>query len=226
MYYLLNFQLQCCGIESPDDWDQNVYFNCSSKSVGSREACGVPFSCCKNKVLLVVIKYLKNDQFFRQTQSGRSDQKRTVWIWCPSQRLCKFFFSSSSVKPLKKQAKIASTFPMPMQPGDLTQVIYDRGCLRSGEDWVKRNLVPVAAVAVALAVLQVLLTILTKQYASSSSMHFCCCKCGTIKKVSWILSCMFRCPFILFHSFSLHFFMFCMCFFFLSFMLTERWFFW
>lgn len=80
MYYLLNFQLQCCGIESPDDWDQNVYFNCSSKSVGSREACGVPFSCCKNKVLLVVIKYLKNDQFFRQTQSGRSDQKRTVWI--------------------------------------------------------------------------------------------------------------------------------------------------
>lgn len=42
-----------------------------------------------------------------------------------------------------------------MQPGDYTQVIYDRGCLRSGEEWVERNLVPVAAVAVALAVLQV-----------------------------------------------------------------------
>ena len=42
-----------------------------------------------------------------------------------------------------------------MQPGDLTTVIYDRGCLRSGEEWVERNLVPVAAVAVALAVLQV-----------------------------------------------------------------------
>ena len=41
-----------------------------------------------------------------------------------------------------------------MQPGDYTQVIYDRGCLRSGEEWVERNLVPVAAVAVALAVLQ------------------------------------------------------------------------
>merc|ERR1711994_740149 len=39
--------LQCCGIESPNDWDKNVYFNCSSASVGSREACGVPFSCCK-----------------------------------------------------------------------------------------------------------------------------------------------------------------------------------
>ena len=43
---------------------------------------------------------------------------------------------------------------MRMQPGDYTQVIYDRGCLRSGEEWVERNLVPVAAVAVALAVLQ------------------------------------------------------------------------
>jgi len=43
-----------------------------------------------------------------------------------------------------------------MQPGDLTTVIYDRGCLRSGEEWVERNLVPVAAVAVALAVMQIL----------------------------------------------------------------------
>ena len=45
-----SIQLQCCGIEGPHDWDQNVYFNCSSASVGSREACGVPFSCCKPKV--------------------------------------------------------------------------------------------------------------------------------------------------------------------------------
>ena len=29
-------QLQCCGIEGPHDWDRNVYFNCSSASVGSR----------------------------------------------------------------------------------------------------------------------------------------------------------------------------------------------
>ncbi len=28
--------LQCCGIEGPQDWDRNVYFNCSSASVGSR----------------------------------------------------------------------------------------------------------------------------------------------------------------------------------------------
>lgn len=41
--------LQCCGIEGPKDWDSNNYFNCSSSAVGSREACGVPFSCCKLK---------------------------------------------------------------------------------------------------------------------------------------------------------------------------------
>jgi len=41
--------LQCCGIEGPQDWDKNIYFNCSSAVVGSREACGVPFSCCKPK---------------------------------------------------------------------------------------------------------------------------------------------------------------------------------
>ena len=42
-----------------------------------------------------------------------------------------------------------------MQIGDIQSVIFDRGCLRSGEEWVERNLVPVAGVAVALAVLQV-----------------------------------------------------------------------
>ena len=45
------------------------------------------------------------------------------------------------------------------QPGDYTTVIFDRGCLRSGEEWVERNLVPVAGVAVAMAVLQVSLSL-------------------------------------------------------------------
>ena len=46
-------QLQCCGALSSDDWEQNIYFNCSSvvNLYGTfytpTESCGVPFSCCK-----------------------------------------------------------------------------------------------------------------------------------------------------------------------------------
>ncbi|XP_041032418.1 tetraspanin-14-like [Carcharodon carcharias] len=37
--------MQCCGAASPNDWNNNVYFNCSQEN-SSREKCGVPFSCC------------------------------------------------------------------------------------------------------------------------------------------------------------------------------------
>ncbi|KAI4876757.1 hypothetical protein NFI96_002803 [Prochilodus magdalenae] len=37
----------CCGAKDPNDWNMNVYFNCS-ESNPSRERCGVPFSCCVN----------------------------------------------------------------------------------------------------------------------------------------------------------------------------------
>ena len=42
-----------------------------------------------------------------------------------------------------------------MQPGDRSVVLYERGCLRAGEEWVEVNLIPVAGVAVATAILQV-----------------------------------------------------------------------
>lgn len=40
-----------------------------------------------------------------------------------------------------------------MQPGE--RHIYERGCLRAGEEWIESNLVPVAAVKVGVMVLQV-----------------------------------------------------------------------
>ena len=39
--------LHCCGIKHYRNWESNIYFNCSSKLVGSVEACGVPASCCR-----------------------------------------------------------------------------------------------------------------------------------------------------------------------------------
>eukprot|EP00794_Sanderia_malayensis_P012956 gene12956-14286_t len=39
---------KCCGLKSYDDWEMNIYFNCSTP--GS-EACGVPYSCCNTDKL-------------------------------------------------------------------------------------------------------------------------------------------------------------------------------
>nr|XP_048303778.1 tetraspanin-17 isoform X2 [Myodes glareolus] len=35
----------CCGARGPNDWNLNIYFNCTDSNP-SRERCGVPFSCC------------------------------------------------------------------------------------------------------------------------------------------------------------------------------------
>uniref|UniRef100_A0A8C2HCW7 Tetraspanin n=1 Tax=Cyprinus carpio TaxID=7962 RepID=A0A8C2HCW7_CYPCA len=35
----------CCGAHGPNDWNLNIYFNCTDSNP-SRERCGVPFSCC------------------------------------------------------------------------------------------------------------------------------------------------------------------------------------
>ncbi|XP_073710659.1 tetraspanin-17 [Misgurnus anguillicaudatus] len=35
----------CCGAHGPNDWNLNIYFNCTDLNP-SREKCGVPFSCC------------------------------------------------------------------------------------------------------------------------------------------------------------------------------------
>ncbi|EFX86476.1 hypothetical protein DAPPUDRAFT_208166 [Daphnia pulex] len=99
--------LQCCGIEGPKDWDRNIYFNCSSAEVGSREACGVPFSCCKPQP----------NEIIKNKQCGYDVRK-------------------------------------PDYPGDRSMVVYERGCLRAGEEWVEFNLIPVAGAAVGIAILQ------------------------------------------------------------------------
>lgn len=38
-------QWECCGAFGADDWNLNIYFNCTDGNP-SREKCGVPFSCC------------------------------------------------------------------------------------------------------------------------------------------------------------------------------------
>ncbi|XP_021336342.1 tetraspanin-14 isoform X2 [Danio rerio] len=45
----------CCGAKHPNDWNMNVYFNCSNKNNLSREKCGVPFSCCISDPAVTVL---------------------------------------------------------------------------------------------------------------------------------------------------------------------------
>lgn len=97
--------LHCCGVDSHNDWEMNMYFNCTSYS---SEACGVPFSCCRP----------------------------TPGIFL--NRLCGY-----------EMRKAAHNFDRP-------SIIYTEGCIIAGERWFQNNLIPVASVAVGIAVLQIL----------------------------------------------------------------------
>ncbi|XP_077466059.1 tetraspanin-17 [Stigmatopora argus] len=44
----------CCGANDPNDWNMNMYFNCTDQNP-SRERCGVPFSCCVKDPVVGVI---------------------------------------------------------------------------------------------------------------------------------------------------------------------------
>jgi len=40
--------MKCCGISDYNDWEGNIYFNCTATTITNPERCGVPYSCCKN----------------------------------------------------------------------------------------------------------------------------------------------------------------------------------
>ncbi|XP_041452458.1 tetraspanin-5-like [Lytechinus variegatus] len=46
--------LECCGVDTPNDWQKNPYFNCSSIA---HSRCSVPYSCCVPDPTTNVINY-------------------------------------------------------------------------------------------------------------------------------------------------------------------------
>ncbi|KAF6032150.1 hypothetical protein EB796_009545 [Bugula neritina] len=98
--------LHCCAVTSPDDWDINVYFNCTSSP--SREQCGVPFSCC-----------IRDSAAIINLQCGydvRLPERRSSWA----------------------------------------EYIYVDGCIDAFNKWVNANMIPVAATAVGVAVIEII----------------------------------------------------------------------
>lgn len=60
----LTLQWECCGAFGADDWNLNIYFNCTDSNP-SREKCGVPFSCCtKDPAVCLPPKTLAKSNFF------------------------------------------------------------------------------------------------------------------------------------------------------------------
>ncbi|MBN3295780.1 tetraspanin-14 [Amia ocellicauda] len=65
----------CCGAQTPDDWDLNVYFNCTDLNP-SRERCGVPFSCCLIDPADVVV----NTQCGYDVRSKKSTWNNFIYV--------------------------------------------------------------------------------------------------------------------------------------------------
>lgn len=110
--------LQCCGVESYNDWDYNIYFNCTvdnESAYKNPEACGVPFSCCLPP----------SDDAMQNLQCGY-DVRGTANV----------------------EVALHSIVP--------EQTIFTTGCMDKAQHWLDKNLVPVAAVSVGVAVVQIL----------------------------------------------------------------------
>lgn len=68
--------LHCCGVNNYRNWESNIYFNCSSKLVGSVEACGVPSSCCRTEYFHVRFNIIS-----LSLHLSTSLEQQTMWIW-------------------------------------------------------------------------------------------------------------------------------------------------
>ncbi|XP_017490613.1 PREDICTED: tetraspanin-5 isoform X1 [Rhagoletis zephyria] len=101
--------LQCCGIDGPKDWDSNNYFNCSSSAIGSREACGVPFSCCRRRPT----------ELIKNKQCGYDVRKEGYSF-------------------------------------EISKIIYEKGCVQAGEEWIERNLIIISTSVIVLIFVQIL----------------------------------------------------------------------
>ncbi|MBN3320616.1 TSN17 protein, partial [Atractosteus spatula] len=139
----------CCGAHGPNDWNLNIYFNCTELNP-SRERCGVPFSCCVRDPAEDVLN----------TQCGYDVRLQGVTVEC---NLLIFDYNCMHSVSIPS----ADTFPvltfrlffnieMDMQRQfNQQKYIYTKGCVGQFEKWLQDNLILVAGIFVGIALLQV-----------------------------------------------------------------------
>ncbi|KAM5159388.1 tetraspanin-5 isoform 1-T1 [Callospermophilus lateralis] len=133
---------QCCGAFGADDWNLNIYFNCTDSNA-SRERCGVPFSCCTKDPAEDVINTQCGYDARQKPVSGISSchlARRVfggafAYAQCC---ICDTLLSSSLVKEVDQQI-----------------VIYTKGCVPQFEKWLQDNLTIVAGIFIGIALLQI-----------------------------------------------------------------------
>ncbi|CAN9500843.1 unnamed protein product [Ophioblennius macclurei] len=64
----------CCGVQSHRDWNRNPYFICNEGNP-SLEACGVPYSCCRNNSNQTVLNTMCGYGMQNQDQDQNQDRE-------------------------------------------------------------------------------------------------------------------------------------------------------
>ncbi|MGH0117934.1 UNVERIFIED_CONTAM: hypothetical protein FKN15_074401 [Acipenser sinensis] len=88
----------CCGAHGPNDWNLNIYFNCTDMNP-SRERCGVPFSCCVKDPAEDVLN----------TQCGY-DVRLKMWSCCgahgPNDWNLNIYFNCTDMNPSRERCGV------------------------------------------------------------------------------------------------------------------------